>query len=417
MQGKWHTQVKKSVISRMEEKMMTTQSACSTPGGARIMQGAMRWLASLVLALAAGLAMADKPYTYYPTGNPQAEVNLPLPATASHVLMGGGPDVDEAFRWMIERAGIKPGTGGRFVIIRASGADGYNDYIYYSDAKLSTSKKIQDDWIGGASLGLSSVETLVIPSIGAANSDFVNAVVARAHAVFIAGGDQSDYIKFWKGTRLDATLKQLLDKNIPIGGTSAGLAVLGQFDFAALNGTVTSSQALSNPFNKYMTLDPSPLSSTGFIVPPALSNTILDSHLDTRDRMGRLMAFVARLVAPSNGPGSSFGCPGGILAAANARGIGIGVETALLVQGKPGNAGATARRVTNPDTTTESAVYFLQPLNPPSTCADGKPLNMTTVEIRKLANSNSVFDLSNWSGLPVYKIVDILSGQLADSPY
>jgi len=43
--------------------------------------------------------------------------------------MGGGPDVDQAFQWLIERAGIKPGTGGRLVIIQATGTEAYNPYI------------------------------------------------------------------------------------------------------------------------------------------------------------------------------------------------------------------------------------------------------------------------------------------------
>ncbi|MFD2270831.1 cyanophycinase [Undibacterium arcticum] len=188
--------------------------------------------------------------------------------------MGGGPDVDEAFRWMITRAGIKSGTGGRFVVIRATGTDAYDPYIYYSDAALTTSATIADQWVGGASLGLTSVETLVIPSVIAANDAFVNSVVSKAHAVFIAGGDQSDYINYWKGTRLDQTLQALMRNNVPIGGTSAGLAVLGQFDYAALKGTVTSTQALSNPYNKYMTLDPSPLSLTGGF----FSSAILGEH-------------------------------------------------------------------------------------------------------------------------------------------
>lgn len=333
--------------------------------------------------------------------------------------MGGGPDVDEAFRWMITRAGIEPGTGGRFVVIRATGTDAYDPYIYYSDAALTRSTTVADQWVGGASLGLTSVETLVIPSIAAANDAFVNSVVSKAHAVFIAGGDQSDYIKYWKGTKLDQTLSGLMQKNVPIGGTSAGLAVLGQFDFAALKGTVTSTQALANPYNKYMTLDPDPLSLTGgFLAPPALANTVLDAHLDSRDRMGRLIAFVARLVAPDAG----FGCPGGILAsgtnsAAIARGIGVDVETALLVQGnKSTNAAFTARRVTNPSTTTQSAVYFVQPLNPPTVCGSGKPLTMTTVEIKKLADSDTIFNLSDWSGLTGYT-VDAISGALTSSPY
>lgn len=377
--------------------------------------------AGLVFTAAFGIATAGgKPYSYFVTGNAQQQITaLTPPTTASVVLMGGGPDVDEAFRWMITRAGIQPGTGGRFVVIRATGTEAYDPYIYYSDAALTTSTSVADQWVGGASLGLSSVETLVIPSIAAANDAFVNSVVSKAHAVFIAGGDQSDYIKYWKGTKLDQTLSALMINNVPIGGTSAGLAVLGQFDYAALKGTVTSTQALANPYNKYMTLDPDPLSLTGgFIAPPALANTVLDAHLDSRDRMGRLITFVARLVAPNSG----FGCPGGILASgtsssASARGIGVDVETALLVQGNKGsNAAFTARRVTNPSTTTQSAVYFVRPLNPPTVCGSGNPLTMTTVEIKKLADSDTVFNLSDWSGVTGYT-VDAISGALTSSPY
>lgn len=378
-------------------------------------------LALLLAASPAAMAGANKPgstasYSYFVTGNPDAVVTAPSTLNASSfVLMGGGPDVDEAFQWMIQRAGITPKTGGRFVVIRATGTEAYNPYIYYSNAASSTSSPPAELWVGGAALGLSSVETLVIPSVAAANDDRVNAIVGRANAVFIAGGDQADYIRYWKGTKLDATLKSLMAKNIPLGGTSAGLAVLGQFDYAALNGTVTSKQALSNPYNKYMTLDPAPLAlSGGFLAPPALANLITDSHLDTRDRMGRLFAFVARLVRPDGGTG----CSGGILPAgggtASARGIGIGVETALLVQGD--RAGVTARRVTNPSTETESAVYFVRPLNPPTACIDGKPLTMTTVEVQKLADSNTEFNLREWTGLTP-RTFDAVSGELTAWPY
>ena len=140
-------------------------------------RAARRSLTTLLLAAAcaaSGLANAAKgaakpSYEYYATGNPQATVTLPTSyATTSLVLMGGGPDVDEAFRWMITRAGIKPGTGGRFVVIRATGTDAYDPYLYYSDASLSTSTTVADQWVGGASLGLTSAETLVIPSVAAA---------------------------------------------------------------------------------------------------------------------------------------------------------------------------------------------------------------------------------------------------------
>lgn len=180
------------------------------------------WGLGLLLTASCGMALAGsqpKPaYDYYPTGDVSAVVALPSP-TASVVLMGGGPDVDDAFKWMIQKSG-----GGHLVVIRASGADGYNSYIYDMG-------------------GVTSVETLVIKNTDAANDDnFVLPTVSRANAVFIAGGDQSDYIKLWKNTKLATLLQTMMQSNVPMGGTSAGLAILGEFDFAALNGTVTSGQ-------------------------------------------------------------------------------------------------------------------------------------------------------------------------------
>jgi len=377
---------------------------------------------ALVSALLVACGGDDAPavapsYEYFVLGQVKASVQVEAPTEPSVVIMGGGPDVDSAFRWMIERSGIRPGTGGRFVIIRASGTDAYNPYIYYSNERDSTTDAPAVEWVGGAALGLSSVETLVIPDRNAANHPFVNEVVARAQAVFIAGGDQSDYINYWKGSALDATLNQLMQKNVPIGGTSAGLAVLGQFDFAALRDTVTTAEALADPYNEFMTIDPDPLSLTGgFLVPGAFKNTFLDSHLDSRDRMGRFMTFVSRLVAPVG----TSGCVGGILSAGTsaldgARGIGVGVETALLVQGDGQRSPYTGRRVTNPSSTTDSAVYFVRPLQAPTLCAPGKPLTAPGIEVRKLAD-NSIFNLSDWSGVPAYTI-DINAGVLNRTPY
>ncbi len=381
---------------------------------------------ALSLTAAVGAAHAGKgpPYTYTSVGNPATAPSVgsvqPYP---SYVLMGGGPDVDEAFRWMIKQAGVKPGTGGRLVVIRVTGDGAYNPYIYYSSPSSSTaSADIVDGWVGGASLGLTSVETLVIPSIAAANDPFVNATVGRANAVWIAGGDQSDYIKLWKGQALERTLNTLMKNNIPVGGTSAGLAVLGQFDYAALSGTVTSAQAMSNPYNKYMTLDPAPLSTTGgFLAPPALANTIFDSHLDARDRMGRLVTFVSRLVASYPGSGSqAFGCTGGVLANNAARGIGVSVESALLVNWDPVNGHYAGRRVTNnPPPTTEAAVYFVNVTQGPTLCASGKPLSIgaSAVQIRKLADSNTVINMSDWSSFPIHRSVGVNAGVLSPDPY
>ena len=413
------------------------------------MGAAIKTVAGLFFAAAlnTGMAAGKLSYSYFSVGEPAKTpviASSDRATTPSYVLMGGGPDVDQAFQWLIQRAGIKPGTGGRFVIIRATGTEAYNPYIYYSDANGGTSTLPpvnQDGWVGGGYLGLSSVETLVIPNVKAANDPTVNQIVARADVVFIAGGDQSDYIKYWKNTQLDWTLQSLINKKVPIGGTSAGLAVLGQFDFAALTGTVTSDQALSNPFNKYMSLDPTPQTldptsptsiAGGFITPSPLFNTILDAHLDERDRMGRLVTFVSRLI----GPYYESGCSGGILVpkvSQNlsatpygdiiARGIGVGVEAALLVSGDGGRrTPIVAKLVTNPTTTTKSAAYFLLPQNYPSRCVAGQTLSGVTATVVKVDKLNPTFNMSSWSGgytpytLTVTNGVMTVSGN-GNSPY
>jgi cyanophycinase-like exopeptidase len=115
------------------------------------------------------------------------------------VLMGGGADVDAAFKWMIERSG-----GGDVVVLRATGTDAYNPYI---------------NGVGS----VNSVETLLINTKELANNDTVAYIIRNAEMVFIAGGDQSDYMRNWKGTKTEQALNYLLnDKKAPVGGTSAG---------------------------------------------------------------------------------------------------------------------------------------------------------------------------------------------------
>ncbi len=306
---------------------------------------AARWMV-LAWLLAAGVAAqaARTDLDYYLTGS-AADAVRAAPATPSTVLMGGGPDVDDAFRWMIAKAG-----GGDFVVLRASGADGYNQYLYDMG-------------------GVDSVETLVVKSRAAAADPFVIERVERAEMIFIAGGDQSDYINLWKGTPLQAAIERAMARNVPIGGTSAGLAVMGQFDFAALNGTIDSARALGNPYDKRVTID------QGFITASSLAGVIADAHLDARDRMGRLLTFLARMVNPGDG----------WLAPAAARAIGVDVETALVIDnGKAARLGV-------------GAAYFLKPTIAPTVCAPKQPLTFRNVLVQRLSGDGS-FDLGRWQG-------------------
>jgi len=183
------------------------------------------------------------------------------------VLMGGSTDVDAAMRWMIERSG-----GGDFVIIRVSGGAGYNDYLYGMG-------------------GLNSVETLRLNTAEASNDEKVFETLMNAEALFIAGGDQSQYLRLWEGTKVEEAIQYLIhEKKIPIGGTSAGCAIMGEFVYTGENGSIVSQEALQNPFDARLTVRRSNL-----INHPFLQNTITDQHFSQRNREGRLVGFLARL--------------------------------------------------------------------------------------------------------------------------
>ena len=50
---------------------------------------------------------------------------------------------------------------------------------------------------------------------------------------FIAGGDQANYINFWMGTPVQTAMNDAIRRSVPIGGTSAGLAVMGEYLYTA----------------------------------------------------------------------------------------------------------------------------------------------------------------------------------------
>lgn len=280
-------------------------------------------------------------YDYYLTGNAG---DVTTPTSPGLLLQGGGADVDVAFEWLIEQSG-----GGDIIVIRTSGEDGYNDYIY--------------------NLGpVDSVETYVFHWRAAADNETIYAKLMTAEAVFIAGGDQYDYILKWKGTRLEDALHDLLAQGVPIGGTSAGLAILGDVAFSAQRGTVYSDEALANPYNRYMTFE------ADFLNIPLLDEVITDSHFAERDRMGRLVAFVARLMQDG--------------LTTQARGVGLDEQTAVLLEGD-GSAQVVG----------VGAAYFLTAPGMPERCTPRRALIYLDVPVYRLrASDGGSFDFITWQG-------------------
>ena len=188
------------------------------------------------------------------------------------VIMGGSTDVDAAFKWMIERSG-----GGDVVIIRASGTDAYNPYVN----KLGK---------------VNSVETLKIDSRTLANNDAVERIIRNAEMLWIAGGDQSDYTAYWKGTKVMSAINYLLTvKNVPVGGTSAGAAILGNYYFSGERASVTSATALANPYSSDITLY-----KDDFLQASFMNNVITDQHFTQREREGRTTVFLGRIMKDWN---------------------------------------------------------------------------------------------------------------------
>jgi cyanophycinase len=298
----------------------------------------------VLVVLAPGGAAQAKPdgYDYYLTGSPDDVTRTTRPGV---LLAGGNTDVDSAMQWMIDQSG-----GGDFVVIRASGADGYNSYIYSELGRT-----------------VDSVETFVMKQERAAYDPFVIGQIRNAEALFIAGGNQWDYVRMWKGTPVEDAIHYLIDKGVPVGGTSAGLAILGEFSFSAERGTIYSYEALKNPFNPRLTLE------NDFLHLPFLEDTITDSHFVERDRMGRLVTFLARILQDGW--------------ADQARGIGIDGKTALAVEG---NGVATLHGF--------GAVYFLRTTTFPEVCQKNTPLTFRDVDVIRLSGAGSTFNLRTWRG-------------------
>ena len=156
-----------------------------------------------------------------------------------------------------------------------------------------------------------------------------------------------------------------MKRGVPIGGISAGLAVQGEFVFDSMLDTVTSPQALANPYDPHVTL------VRDFLSMPVLKSIITDSHFSQRERMGRSLAFLARIVQDGW--------------AQEAHGIGIDETTAVLVE-----ADERARVVG------KNSAYFMTLEHRPEVCVDGKPLTLRHVKVWKLG-AGDTFDLRTWA--------------------
>lgn len=212
-------------------------------------------------------------YTSYFTGN---TTNITTTPDFGVCMMGGATENDNAMTWLLQKA-----NGGDVVVLRSTGTNGYNNYMY---SQLGVS--------------VNSVETLVITSAAGATNPYVLDKVSKAELIWFAGGNQWDYISYFKDNALEDLINYHVNtKRAPIGGTSAGMAILGGYYYTAQNGSVTSAQAMSNPYASNVTIGGfTGTPSRDFLNIPFLGNVITDTHYDNPDRKGRHTTFMARIM-------------------------------------------------------------------------------------------------------------------------
>jgi cyanophycinase len=302
------------------------------------------FLSVTILSLAGTFAHASS-FQYFRLGNKTDITTVPAAGTA---MMGGGSDLDEAFRWLCQK-----GNGGDFLILRATGDDDYNPYVN----KLCK---------------LNSVATLILPDRQAAEDPEVAKIIREAEVVFIAGGDQANYVRGWKGTPVEDAINANVAAGKPIGGTSAGLAVQGEFVYACLKDKpddkdLASTDVLPNPYVERVTL------IRGFLKISHLENLLTDSHFAKRDRMGRTLGFLARIMQDgwSESPHE----------------VAIDEKSAVLVE--PDGKGTIVGN--------GKGAYFLHPTQPPDVCKSGEPLTFRKISVYKVP-AGGHFELALWTG-------------------
>jgi len=182
--------------------------------------------------------------------------------------IGGGSEnyndwSDEPYRWIVQKA-----DSGKIIIIDVADASNWLPNYFMS-------------------LGADTAYNKTISSTSVANLQSTYDELITAKGIFIRGGDQWNYIRTWKGTKVDSAIQYVFNNGGVIAGTSAGAAVLGEIDFSAQSGSAYPDEALLNPFYSRMKFE------NNFL--KLVNNVLFDTHFIERGRHGRLIAMLYNL--------------------------------------------------------------------------------------------------------------------------
>jgi cyanophycinase len=311
------------------------------------------WNAAIAIVLLVTKRCDATDFEYQLTGS--AEDVRPHHTTGALMLSGGGGSVDDAFRWFVQKAGHRNNERVDIVLLKASDrdettTDTFGEFLYKT--------------IGGCD----SVEVIVFHHRNASSDPTVLKVIQNADGIFLGGGKQFLYADFWKGTPVEDAIHAHVRSGKPLGGSSAGLAVLGQFCYTAhVTARLTSQQAMLNPFHESLTLE------NDFLNLELMKGVFTDSHLSQRERLGRLITFVARTFVDTHRQSES-----------SLLGIGVDEKTSLCVE-----ANGLARVISGiPD----GRAWFVIPQEAPEIIRENEPLSIRNVKV-VAAGPDSEIDL------------------------
>lgn len=260
--------------------------------------------------------------------------------------MGGG-EQDPALKVLCERA-----NGGDFLVLRANTEDEY-------------AQKVDEEIL--ALCPLNSAATIVFSEREDSDDPKLLERINRAGSIYIAGGDQSNYVRFWQDTPVEEALNRHIAAGKPIGGSSAGLAVLGEFSFSSMIDTIHSPEALADPYGNKVTI------SRDFLRIPLLASVITDTHFVKRDRMGRLLVFLARILQDGW--------------AKQVRAIAVEQDAAVVLE-PDGQAKIIG----------SGPAYFLEAKNAPQACRRNTPLTIKGISVHRVSTGGS-FNVKAWKGI------------------
>ena len=188
-------------------------------------------------------------------------------------------------------------------------------------------------------------------------------------------------------------LGKALDEHVragrTLGGSSAGLAVLGEFCYSAhVTARLTSEIAMKNTFDKSITLE------NDFLHFDLMRGVITDTHFTPRNRLGRLITFLARI--------------GEVDKVDSLIGIGVDEKTALCIE--PSDKGKVFSSST-------VLAWFVTPQQGIEVLSEGSPLTYRGIKVLGVGPDSSIDLRQRTIDKPVSEsTVSVVMGELSQHP-